>query len=57
MPFIVLKGVSRRRCLSYEWTSRLSNFIAVNAEKLENCLTTLTLSIQCLQSYSTLEHV
>ena len=32
-------------------------FIAVNAEKLENCLTTLTLSIQCLQSYSTLEHV
>ncbi len=32
-------------------------FIAVNAEKLENCLTTLTLSIQCLQMYSTLEHV
>ena len=32
-------------------------FIAVNAEKLENCLTTLTLSIQCLQSYPTLEHV
>ena len=33
------------------------NFIAVNAEKLENCLTTLTLSIQSLQSYPTLEHV
>ena len=32
-------------------------FIAVNAEKLENCLTTLTLSIQSLQSYPTLEHV
>ena len=32
-------------------------FIAVNAEKLENCLTTLTLSIQSLQAYSTLEHI
>ena len=32
-------------------------FIAVNADKLEYCLTTLTLCIQSLQSFSTLEHV
>ncbi|MCD4622033.1 biofilm formation regulator BssR, partial [Proteus mirabilis] len=31
------------------------NFIAVNAEKLNTCLTTLTLSIQSLQAHSTLE--
>ena len=30
-------------------------FIAVNAEKLENCLTTLTLSIQSLQKHAMLE--
>ncbi|POT57998.1 transcriptional regulator [Citrobacter amalonaticus] len=30
-------------------------FIAVNAEKLESCLTTLMLSIQTLQTHSTLE--
>ena len=32
-------------------------FIAVNAEKLENCLTTLTLSIQSLKAQSPLEQV
>ncbi|CBG87616.1 biofilm formation regulator BssR [Citrobacter rodentium] len=31
-------------------------FIAVNADKLDACLTTLTLSIQSLQAHSSLEH-
>ncbi|CAI9397539.1 TPA: biofilm formation regulator BssR [Citrobacter amalonaticus] len=31
-------------------------FIAVNAEKLNTCLTALTLSIQSLQAHSTLEN-
>ncbi|MGY5367170.1 biofilm formation regulator BssR [Enterobacter oligotrophicus] len=31
------------------------NFIAVNAEKLENCLTTLSLCIMCLNKQETLE--
>ncbi|WP_218728782.1 biofilm formation regulator BssR [Enterobacter chuandaensis] len=30
-------------------------FIAVNAEKLENCLTTLSLCIMCLNKHETLE--
>ncbi|MFP2973333.1 biofilm formation regulator BssR, partial [Enterobacter hormaechei] len=30
------------------------NFIAVNAEKLENCLTTLALCIMCLNKPETL---
>ncbi|HCM9225264.1 biofilm formation regulator BssR [Enterobacter bugandensis] len=30
------------------------NFIAVNAEKLENCLTTLSLCIMCLNKHETL---
>ncbi|EBR1542784.1 hypothetical protein EFE47_10565 [Salmonella enterica] len=32
-------------------------FIAVNADKLENCLTTLTLSIQSLKAHSPLTQV
>lgn len=32
-------------------------FISVNAEKLENCLTNLTLSIQCLKTHSMLAQV
>ena len=31
------------------------NFIAVNAEKLENCLTTLSLCIMCLNKHEQLE--
>ena len=31
------------------------NFIAVNAEKLENCLTTLSLCIMCLNEHKQLE--
>lgn len=31
------------------------NFIAVNAEKLENCLTTLSLCIMCLNEHDKLE--
>jgi biofilm regulator BssR len=31
------------------------NFIAVNAEKLENCLTTLSLCIMCLNEHEKLE--
>ena len=31
------------------------NFIAVNAEKLENCLTTLSLCIMCLSEHEKLE--
>jgi biofilm regulator BssR len=30
------------------------NFIAVNAEKLENCLTTLSLCIMCLNEHESL---
>lgn len=31
------------------------NFIAVNAEKLENCLTTISLCIMCLNQHAKLE--
>ena len=32
-------------------------FIAVNAEKLEHCLTTMSLCIMCLNEHTKLEHI